>query len=506
MILSKSATISEIDSYLESELGISTVTLMGRAGEAVANAVISTVPKGSSVLILVGKGNNGGDGYAAATLLADEYSVSVIDVFSLGQRSDAGKHYLALARERVSILPLDFSEPIIKAISDSDCIIDAIFGTGLSGEYPSEVKRLSSYVRSSSAYKISIDVPLGISADLGTVCTDVVYEQNLTVALSFIKPGLTSYPAKKYVGKLIFDNLNLPFDKILSEFIFSDYLIDYDLARLLMPKRDDNSNKGSFGKLLMCCGSPEYLGAPRLALETALRSGVGLVGFVGERAVVDSLLPCLPEAIYNTADDSSLAECILKLAPLHTAILIGSGSGRRECILETVRALFSTHGSPVILDADALNLISESGETVNFLASSNRPLVLTPHPLEMARLIGCDVAHVQSNRISVAKDLAKAAHATVVLKGAATIVTDGKEVYINSSGSSALAKAGSGDVLAALIAALIASGVAPVRASALAVWLHGAAADSLALELSQLGVTPSDLPREIARQIRKLEK
>lgn len=507
MILSTSERIAEIDRYAECVLGISTTTLMGRAGLAVANAVKEHLQQGSSVIILAGKGNNGGDGYAAAVLLNDEYNVTVIDVFSAGQRSEAGKHYLSLAQSaEIPILPLEYSDFFTSLIAGADCIIDAIFGTGCTGEYPEIVKHLSSLVGASPAFKIAVDVPLGVSADLGTVSPGVTYRQDATVALSFVKPCLVSYPAKEYAGKLIFDNLGLPLDALKSNFTFLDYCIDYDLACSFMPKRADNTNKGSFGKLLVCCGSREYKGAPRLSLEGALRSGAGLVSFIGERELTDSLLSDFPEVIYHTCESSDLAVRLTELSSRHTATLIGSGSGKSECLRLALRQVTSSAGGALILDADALNLIADDGEDgIAMLNSSPREIIITPHPLEMARLLGTSVDFVQNNRISVARDFAKRAGVTLILKGAATVVTDGYETYINSSGSSALAKAGSGDVLAAVIASLVASGMSPLRASALAVWVHGAAADALALLLSQLGVTPSDLPREIARQLRKLE-
>ena len=508
MLLSSSGRIAEIDQYAESKLGISAITLMGRAAEAVSNVIRERLKKGGSVVILAGKGNNGGDGYAAAFLLNKDYKVTVIDVFSSGQRSDAGKHWMSLADDAgVPILPLDFSDSQRSLIDSADCIVDAIFGTGYSGEYPECLISLSKIVKDAPALKVAVDVPLGVSADLGTVYSDVAYRQNVTVTLSFIKPGLVSYPGKEYVGKLIFDNLNLPLDILRSEFAFLDYLIDFDLATSLMPKRAENTNKGSFGKLLVCCGSGEYRGAPRLSLESALRSGAGFISFLGSETLADSLLPDFPEVIYHTATDSDLPERLHKLSLSHTATLIGSGSGKRECLRLALREMLSHDGCPVILDADALNLIAEEGDSgIDLLRLSPRKIVITPHPLEMARLLNTTVEFVQNNRISVARDFAQQTGAVLVLKGAATLVTDGREVYVNSSGSSALAKAGSGDVLAAVIASLVASGMLPLSASALAVYVHGAAADTLAEEFSKLGVTPSDLPQEIARQLRKLEK
>lgn len=510
MILAQPDIIPKIDKYAREQLGIPTRELMRRAGEAVANAVRSSVNKKKTVSVFAGKGNNGGDGYAAALLLKDEYCVCVYDVFGCGQRTEEGRYFLKeFIASGGTVKALEFDEQTIIQIRGSDCIVDAVFGTGFSGDYPCEAKKLAELFSSlESAVKIAVDVPLGVNAANGSVTDAAVYSADITVALGFVKPGLVSYPAKKYVGKLIYDNIGLQNKEILSTFTFDDYCIDYALASSLIPQRNDNSNKGSFGKLLLMSGSPEFRGAAYLSLEAALRSGVGLVSYLGEKELCDALISSFPEAIYKPfsfADTSKQnIDAVLELSGRHTAVLIGSGSSKSEGLRLVIEHLLATEGSPVVMDADAINVLADDPQRGRELIRAAKcKVVLTPHPLEFSRISGIPTDEIQENRLSFAKRFASDHNCILVLKGAATIVTDGRQTYINSSGSSALAKAGSGDVLAGMLASVIASGVDPISAAALSVYFHGLAADNLALRLSPLGVTPSDLPREIALQIAK---
>ncbi len=507
MLLAMSSQIKEIDKYSAESLGIPVLALMEKAGSAVAKAVRERTEAGKSVVIFAGKGNNGGDGYAAAAELLQDYGVTVFDVFSSGQKSCEGQHFLdKYVSMGGAIRPLEFNDEDLRLIKEASCVVDAIFGTGFKGDVSPEIRKLSRIITELvDTQKIAVDVPIGINADDGSIDIESACTMNATVSLSFGKPGLVSYPAKAYVGDLIFDDLGLPHDKIAEQFDFVNHYVDIDHARTLIPTRDDNSNKGTFGKLLVITGSNKYRGAAHLSLEAALRGGAGLVTYVGEEELVSSLSNKFPEAIYKTVHEYSMITddeiaSVVDMSQSHSAVLIGSGSSHNPGLLKLVKALLSFEGSPVILDADAINVLADdSSEGRKIIQNSARPVVITPHPLEFSRISGKSVSFVQSNRISVAKDFAKENKCIVVLKGAATVTTDGECVYINSSGSSALAKAGSGDVLAGFLASLCAGGMPLINAAVMAVFYHGEAADKLAVQLSELGVTPSDLPQQIAR-------
>ena len=274
MKLATSDMIREIDNYSQNVLGITIKELMKKSGEAVAAAIRERAPKDKDVVILAGKGNNGADGYAAATMLQNEYKVTVYDIFGMGQKSAEGKEfresYISGGGCVVAFAP---TPEILAHIKGAGCIVDAVFGTGFHGEMPESIRPLAITIRESvEAQKIAIDVPLGIDADKGSV-SEFAITVDATVELSFIKPGIISYPARSYVGKIIYDDLGLPRDAIMSAFDFKYHLIDEKWVIANLPPREANSNKGTFGKLLVITGSTKYRGAAHLSVESALRGG-----------------------------------------------------------------------------------------------------------------------------------------------------------------------------------------------------------------------------------------
>ncbi len=284
-----------------------------------------------------------------------------------------------------------------------------------------------------------------------------------------------------------------------------------DWARSVLPIRPENSNKGSFGRLFAYVGSSAYMGAAHLSLEAALRGGVGYVELCASSALWESVLPKFPEIVYTAAEPTEMLtdadiEKILIAEKRSTATLIGSGSGKSENLKKLTLFMIQSDGAPLIIDADAINSLSlEREKAISALSSSKRKIILTPHPLEFSRLCGISVDKITEDRKGAAEAFAKITSTVVLLKGSGTVITDGKTTYINTSGSSALAKAGSGDCLGGLLSALVAMGGDNLALSALAAYIHGAAADNLSLEFSKYGVTPSDLPKEMARVIKTLE-
>ena len=500
--IATSTMISDIDSFASNELGIPITHLMERSGIAVAEAVRRISREGDRVVILCGGGNNGGDGYAAAVKLFGIREVMVYDVFSKGQKSEAGNFWLSEYKKC-------FGEPIVglpteeKIKFGTDIIVDSIFGTGFSGEVPSELSAFSTFINSQKHIKvIAVDIPLGVCADDGTA-RSFALKCDATVALSFPKLATFSYPAKEYVGEVFVDSLEIDENKVAEKFSFSNFYVDAALAKALLPKRADNASKGSFGKTLLIVGSKQYPGASALALEAALRGGAGYVTFLGNDSLCDFLLNKFPEALYKRVPDFD-SETILNYTENQNSILIGSGSGCTEELFCIIKSILASPGSPVILDADAINSIARFG-TAEILKTAKREVILTPHPLEFSRLSGISIEEIQNNRYKVAKEFAKEHSCTLLLKGAATVVTDGVTTYINGSGSSALAKAGSGDVLAGLLASILAYSHSPLESAALAAYIHGKAGDELAKEYSSYGVTPSDIPKMTAKIMAEIE-
>jgi NAD(P)H-hydrate epimerase len=500
--------ISEIDAYAKNVLSLPMEELIARAGRAVAKVVRDRIPKGGRVVILAGRGNNGADGYAAAALLLEDYDVTVYDVLKAGQNSEAGRAYLeAFCAAGGRVLPLTEEEESRMNLSVADCIVDAIFGTGLRGEIPDNLRRLAKAVKAAvDVQKIAVDVPLGVNADDGSVTEDAIYV-GATVELSFVKVGILSYPARTFVGDIVMDDLSLPIADIEKTFDFPNHLVEKEWVREHLPKREENSHKGTFGNLMMITGSETYRGAAALSMESALRGGVGLLRYFGTDDLCKELAARFPEAIYEKISSTeTLSEdeihALTEASAAHKATLVGCGSGQSEGLWELVHALLCAEGGPLVLDADAINSLSlHREEGLKALKEAKRAVILTPHPMEFSRLSGLSISTVQKNRIVSARSFAKEHGCILVLKGAGTLVTDGKELFINHTGSSALAKAGSGDVLAGFLASLVASGAEPIQAAALAPYFHGRAADTLAKEFSSFGVTPSDLPKQISREL-----
>lgn len=485
--------IPMIDEYAINTMKIPEAELMGRAGDALLFAVEKYVPNAQNVLIFAGKGNNGGDGYALAARLAPTRSVTVIDVFSAGQRSEGGKYWLSQAEKSgAHILPM----PEEISLDGFDLAVDAVFGTGFVGKYPESAVSVANLLNSSNIYKIAVDVPLGVNANNGSV-EPFAIRADLTVMLSFAKVGELSYPAREYVGEVVLDDLGISDADFGLE--FKNHLIDAPLAKEILPKRDNNTSKGNFGRVTLIVGSDKYRGAAHLALEGALRAGAGYVSFIGDGSLAAELRAKFPEAIYLPPDTNAIERT-------SDVILVGCGSGCTEELARLAETLITTVGAPLILDADAINAVAKYSSADVFLKKS-RKIILTPHPLEFSRLSGFSVDYINAHRIECAKEFAAKYGVILLLKGAASVITDGEATFINSSGSSALAKAGSGDVLAGILSSLVAQCRDNALAmTALAAYLHGRAGDELEAELSAYSVTPSDIPAQVGKIIVRILK
>ena len=506
MELLLSENIKRIDDSAQSVMGVSLYELMRRAGSAVRDAVVSELPSGGRVLVLCGKGNNGGDGYAMAAELKEEYSVTVLDVFSAGQRSEEGRIFLDKYRSlggRIVLMSTVGLGTLHSLISEADLIVDAIFGTGFTGELPEEMQQLCRLVNESSATVVAVDIPLGVCSDSAET-SGTRLSADITVALTALKPCHVCYPAKEAVGKVVLSDLGIG-DMIPDDMKHSDiFMTDMREARSMLPKRRCNGHKGSFGRVAHLTGSDEYRGAAHLALEATLRSGAGMVWHLGGADINSELRLKFPEAIYkdidvSTVDPRELADFLDGF----DSVLIGPGCGASEELCAIITELLSRDGAPLVLDADAINSIARYGK-VDILGHSKRSVILTPHPLELSRLTASPVVEIESSRLKTAITAASRLGAVLLLKGAGTVITDGKRAYINTTGSTALSKGGSGDALAGVIASLAAAIPDPLQAAALGAYIHGAAGDTLAESLSEFGVIPSDLPVEIAKAIKKL--
>lgn len=263
-----------------------------------------------------------------------------------------------------------------------------------------------------------------------------------------------------------------------------------------LPRRKAESNKGTYGRVLLIAGSGDMRGAAALALLGALRLGAGLVTLASERSVIDTLSTAIYEPIWLDRDTPDLLERSDKMQ----CVAIGCGMGQAAGTKQLVRNLLLRAGAPLVIDADGINVL---GGHAHILKEAKREVILTPHPLEFSRLCGLSVEDIQNDRVSTAKAFAKEYGVTLLLKGHHTVITNGEECFINPTGTSALAKGGSGDVLCGMIAALVAQGAAPLHAAAIAAYLHGLAGERLAEVYSEYGVLASELPAEAAKLLRE---
>ena len=292
-----------------------------------------------------------------------------------------------------------------------------------------------------------------------------------------------------------------------------DHIVITDLiAKSLLPKREKNGHKGTFGRVFAYIGSKKFPGAAHLAAEAILRGGCGYTEVAAEAEIVSGLLAKFPEIIYTALSateiltDSELS-LIAEKSYASSATLIGSGSGCTEALARLTEKLTALEtNKPIILDADALNSIAKYGDSENIFHSAKRPIIITPHEMEFSRISKLSLEKIQTDRLMVAKEFAKKYACTLVLKGHGTVITDGIKSYVNPTGSNALSKGGSGDALAGIMTSLIASSdKTAVDMAALACYIHGLAGDRLSDIYSDFGVTPSDLPSEMAKIIRSLQ-
>lgn len=469
--------------------GVSLAQLMSNAGYALSREVKKAAYRlmKKNVLILCGKGNNGGDGFVCANhLLSDGLCVSVALVCSEPETDLAVNAFDALEKD-VKIIKNDLDE----AIGQADIIIDAVFGTGFRGELPEDIRGIFDLVNRSEALKIACDMPSGVNSLTGQTAFGTI-RCDLTVTFHAIKIGCLSKPAVNFCGKISVCDIKISQEQEN----YCDYKIieaDEDHIKKALPKRDICGHKGSFGKLLAVCGSESYKGAAVLSVGSALRSGVGLVELFGVRSVCEAVLNSYPEAICtNTASEApeAAAEAILEKSKKATAILIGCGISDSENSRILVEKIIENSEIPVIIDADGINSVSKN---INVLSNAKAPIILTPHPAELARLCKAELPEVLSDRLGYAVNLAKRFNVTVMAKGAGTFITDGKQVVFSNTGNTALSKGGSGDILAGMTASFIAQGADSVGAAAAASFLLGKTAEILAETVSERGIIGSDI-------------
>lgn len=485
------------DNITDMRIGIPITLLMGRAASALFDALSDHIGKHKKFVILCGKGNNGGDGWALGIKLSEVHEnvvcIPITEVPSRGDPYFFYNMYISDGNGKTA----DVSEAE-KELSDADVIVDAVFGTGFSGDIyrDSEFYSVIKYANSTKAFRLAADIPSGADALTGK-CACIVFRADVTVTFAKPKIGMYSYPAREFCGKIIIADIGMP-EQVFTGFDKKYEITDDDTVRSYIPKRADNSNKGTFGKLLVYAGSRDMTGAAHLALSGALRCGAGLVAFASDAYVTDVMKRRLSEPVFLSVDDSDEdTDRLIDYSAKCSALLIGCGLGNSEKIKKRVERLIRECNCPIILDADGINAVSGN---INIITEAGKGILLTPHPLEFSRISGLSLDEVCDNRLFAAAEFARYYKCNILLKGAGTVIagSNGK-VCINPIACSALAKGGSGDVLAGIIASFAAQGASLYESAVTGAYLHGRAGEALAEEYSEYGVLPSDIPACCAR-------
>jgi hydroxyethylthiazole kinase-like uncharacterized protein yjeF len=476
-----------LDEWAITECRIPGIELMDRAGSGLAEVVLERCPQGR-VLVVCGKGNNGGDGLVAARLLR-QWGRDV-DVRLLGDAADLQGDALANYERLPGRPPEPFAAD---ALADATGIIDAILGTGFSGE-PREpaASAIAAISQAAGATVIACDVPSGVDASTGEV-ESVAVRAHVTVTFHAAKPGLWIAPGKDHAGEVRVIDIGIPPGGPLDAELG---LIGSGVTAAI-PRRGRESTKFAAGSVLVCGGSIGLTGAPCLASESAMRAGAGYVtalvpaslNQIFESRLLEVMTVPLPDA--DGALTAAGAEVVLERARRADALVLGPGLGRTDGARELARTLASRVRLPLLLDADGLN--AHAGQ-LQVLMSRPAATVLTPHAGELARLLGGESADVEAHRLRSAREAASQANAIVVLKGDDTLVAcpDGR-VAVSPGGSSALATAGTGDVLSGLIGAYLAKAMDPFHAACAGVHVHARAGQIAAERIGPEGVIARDV-------------
>ncbi|MCL1976176.1 MAG: NAD(P)H-hydrate dehydratase, partial [Firmicutes bacterium] len=466
--------------------GIPGMLLMENAGIAVVRQAEEMLigVSGKRIAVFCGGGNNGGDGLVAARHLYNRgcdvslYFVTDPDIF----RGDALSNWQILKNMGITGYWLTEGNRLNvarMALANSDLVIDAIFGTGLNDNVTGVPLAVINVLNESNRPIIACDIPSGLSAETGLPLGAAV-KAKVTVTFGFCKQGLALPVSTPYVGRLVVADISLP-AQIEEGLPSRRELVDAEFCRRWLKPRSSNNHKGDFGHILMLAGSPNMPGAAIMAASGALRAGVGRLTAALPQACQLSFATNLPEAMLISLPEHETGVLLKserdKISSFKAAncFLIGPGLGRHDETQELVRDLLPYIDRPAVIDADGLFAICGY---LPLLKSVKAPIIITPHPGEMAQLLGVHVEEVQESRIDVAMEFAKQCGVIVVLKGAGTVIaTPEGRLFLNNNGNPGMAVGGSGDVLAGMVAALLAQGLAPVVAAACAVWLHGKAGD-----------------------------
>lgn len=483
------------------ESGISGLDLMDAAARALYDTLCQALHgiSGRRIVIFCGSGNNGGDGFALASLVMAGGGDALV-IFT-GDRSrmtaDCNAMYSRFVESDGEVH--DFYPDCLKK---ADAAVDAMYGTGFRGKLTGDCGEAAKLINQFHGFRLAADLPSGIYSDYGGLCENAV-SVDATVTFSFPKPSCLLLPAAANCGRVIVADIGIP-DEISSRYAPSFSMCDEACLQIL-PRRDRKAHKGNFGHALVVAGSARYTGAAYLAAQSAVLSGAGKVTAAVPASIHGTMAIKLTEAMaYCLPDNHFLGKAslydLLALCSAANAVLIGPGLGREEATAALIQDIASMITLPVVFDADGINALSGH---IDILSHMQQTPVLTPHDGEFSRLFGAMPPDGARARMLAASDAARQSGSVVLLKGHRTVIAspDGR-CAVNPTGNPGMASGGSGDVLAGILVSFIAQGIPPFEAACAAAWLHGAAGDDCARDIGEYGMTAGDILRAIPPRLR----
>ena len=492
------AQMKAADQYTIQKLGVPSLELMEHAAQACVQVLEDEKVDLSHVCVVCGSGNNGGDGFAIARILQNNrYSV---ETFCVGNP----EHYTEETQEQMHRLQ-ECGGKITYGMPQEDSysvIIDAVFGVGLSRKVEGRYRQVIEQMNRMRGTKFAVDIPSGLSATTGCIL-GCAFKADYTVTFQLKKIGLELSQGRTMAGRVIVPDIGISTDSICEdqEIVRT---AGKDIYRKMLPDRPEDSNKGTYGRLLVIAGSKGMAGAAYLNAHAAYMIGAGLVRIYTSSDNREILQTLLPEAIVTTYEEYNKEE-LLSLLTWADSVCIGSGLGMSRLSEKILKTVIEYVKVPCLIDADGLNLLAENKNYLNQMAE--RRFVITPHMKEMSRLTGTPVEELKADRIQILKDFISRYRITCVLKDSRTLIaSEEKGIRMNLTGNSAMAKAGSGDVLAGVISGWMVQGKEAEDAAELGTYIHGLSGDLAKFEKGVYSVMARDLIEYISKELMKLEE
>ena len=492
------AQMKAADQYTIQKLEVPSLELMEHAAQACVQVLEDEKVDLSHVCVVCGSGNNGGDGFAIARILQNNrYSV---ETFCVGNP----EHYTEETQEQMHRLQecggkITYGMPQENSYS---VVIDAVFGVGLSRKVEGRYRQVIEQMNRMRGTKFAVDIPSGLSATTGCIL-GCAFKADYTVTFQLKKIGLELSQGRTMAGRVIVPDIGISTDSICEdqEIVRT---AGKDIYRKMLPDRPEDSNKGTYGRLLVIAGSKGMAGAAYLNAHAAYMTGAGLVRIYTSSDNREILQTLLPEAIITTYEEYNKEE-LLSLLTWADSVCIGSGLGMSRLSEKILKTVIEYVKVPCLIDADGLNLLAENKNYLNQMAE--RRFVITPHMKEMSRLTGTPVEELKADRIQILKDFISRYRITCVLKDSRTLIaSEEKGIRMNLTGNSAMAKAGSGDVLAGVISGWMVQGKEAEDAAELGTYIHGLSGDLAKFEKGVYSVMARDLIEYISKALMKLEE